>query len=119
MIRLEGVKVPVEHTENDLKILAAKKLGVKTKDIAGLTLARKSIDARKKPSIYYVYSLDINVPGLEEALLKKGKAKAHQEIPYQLPQVAYGSPAHRGGRWAVRTLRRLDTSRGRLSPAHF
>ena len=53
MIRIRQLKILASKKEDDLKIKCAKKLGIKEKDIKEIKIVRKSIDARKKPEIYY------------------------------------------------------------------
>lgn len=72
MIRIRQLKILASKKEDDLKIKCAKKLGIKEKDIKEIKIVRKSIDARKKPEIYYSYILDIKVND-EKYVLKKNK----------------------------------------------
>jgi len=78
MIRVSQVKIRTEHTIEQLQKKVAELLKIPVKDIRQLTIVRQSIDARKKPDIYYIYTLDIQVTE-EEKLLKnlrkKGKGK--------------------------------------------
>lgn len=61
MIRIQQVKLPIEHTEEDLLIKAAESLKVKKEEIKTLTVFRKSIDARKKDEIMFIYALDVEL----------------------------------------------------------
>ena len=70
MIRINQVKMPIGHSENQLIEKAAKLLRLKVSQIKKLQIAKKSIDARKKPELFIVYSLDVVVDN-EETIIKK------------------------------------------------
>jgi uncharacterized FAD-dependent dehydrogenase len=61
MIRIQQVKLPINHSEDDLYIKAAEALKVKKEEIQTLTIFRKSIDARKKEEILFIYALDVEL----------------------------------------------------------
>jgi len=61
MIRIQQVKLPIDHSEEDLYIKAAEALRVKTDEIKNLSVFRKSIDARKKEEILFIYALDVEL----------------------------------------------------------
>ena len=61
MIRIQQVKLPIEHEEEDLYIKAAESLKIKRDDIQTLSVFRKSIDARKKDEIMFIYALDVEL----------------------------------------------------------
>ncbi len=48
MIRIQQVKLPIEHSEEDLRDKAAELLKITKQQIKSLSIFRKSIDARKK-----------------------------------------------------------------------
>ncbi len=63
MIRINQVKIRAQET--DQRALLAKKaaglLRVRESDIQRLVIVRQSIDARKKPDIFYSYTLDVSL----------------------------------------------------------
>jgi len=59
MLRIQQVKLPIEHSEEDLLLKAAEALKIKKEEIKELSIFRKSIDARKKDEILFVYALDV------------------------------------------------------------
>ena len=77
MLRVNQVKVPVSHTEEQLKKKTAEMLRVIPADIRELKIIRQSIDARKKPDIFYSYSVDVSVRG-EEKILRRFANKSSQ-----------------------------------------
>ena len=48
MIQITQLKLPVEHTEKELKERIAAELGIRTKELKGWKIVRRSVDARKK-----------------------------------------------------------------------
>ncbi len=74
MLRINQVKVKAGHTERELRKKAADMLRIPAGEIRSLTIVRQSIDARKKPEIFYSYTLDVEVPG-EEKLLRRLKGR--------------------------------------------
>ncbi|MGN0108291.1 MAG: hypothetical protein ACI4A5_11430, partial [Hominilimicola sp.] len=59
MIRISDIKLGLDDTESDLRKKVLKHLGVK--NFKSFEISKKSIDARRKPDIYYVYSVDVEV----------------------------------------------------------
>ena len=55
MIRVCDLSMPLDYTEKDLREAAAKALNIPLNEIKAFSLARRSIDARKKgPSAFYL-----------------------------------------------------------------
>ncbi len=73
MIRIRQIEINVL---NNQEVCLIKKccniLKIKKKDIINLKINKKSIDARHKPNIFYVYEVDIEVEG-ENKILKYNK----------------------------------------------
>jgi len=71
MIRIRQVKVNVrnDNKEEIIKQLV-KKIKISENDIKELKIVKKSLDARFKPNLYYIYEIDILVDN-EEEILKK------------------------------------------------
>jgi uncharacterized FAD-dependent dehydrogenase len=61
MLRLTGVKLPLDHPPEALRAAAAARLGVAETELGQVTVARRAWDARKKSDIRLVYSLDVEV----------------------------------------------------------
>ena len=52
MIRINQLKLPVGHTQEQLAARAAKKLRIRPEEIRTLAIRRQSLDARKKPELF-------------------------------------------------------------------
>ncbi|HEY9275011.1 NAD(P)/FAD-dependent oxidoreductase [Achromobacter sp.] len=70
MLRLSEIKLPLNHTPEELPAAILKKLGVPASDLRSHTVASRSYDARKKHNILLIYTLDIDVAN-EAALLQR------------------------------------------------
>ncbi len=72
MIRIHQIKLPVGHTEKQLEGKIRNMLRLGREQRFTYEKIRRSIDARKKPDIYYSYVIDVDVrEGQEEHLVKK------------------------------------------------
>lgn len=71
MIRIREIALPPEHSEHQLPFEAARLLKIQNSKILKLTIVRRSVDARKKPDIKIVYTVDVAVSGNEKRILKQ------------------------------------------------
>ena len=88
MIRISELKLPVGAEEGMLRKKAAKALSVPAEQIQELRIFKRSLDARKKEDIHYVYVVDVAVKN-EKALLEKEKNKKISKTPdlsYHFPE---------------------------------
>ncbi len=80
-IILNELSVSVTESNPNLTRLAAGKLKISSADISSCTIWRRSLDARKKADIRYIYSLVLDVPDvLGRNLLSENKAAVYQPI---------------------------------------
>lgn len=87
MIRISQINMPLRHTDRDLLHKTAKILRIDSARIQKLTIIKKSIDARKKPELFLVYTVDVKVDG-EEKLLQRQKGnqiQKAQDVTYRFP----------------------------------
>lgn len=88
MIRISELKVPVNHSQLELKEAIARRIQVSPEQILDLTIFKRSPDARKKNNILFVYTLDVAIQN-EESVLKRFK-KDHGVGP--TPDTSYKAP---------------------------
>lgn len=70
MIRVRQIKIPItKDNSNELIHKISIKLKCNPKDIQELKINRKSLDARQKPNLYYIYEVDVKVKE-EKQILK-------------------------------------------------
>lgn len=70
MIRISQLKLEVPHNEKQLISKISKQLRIKEADILSYEIQKLSIDARKKPQIYYIYVVDVKVNNEKQILAK-------------------------------------------------
>ena len=70
MIRINQIKLPVTHTAAQLEQKLRKILKFTADTPLKYQIIKKSIDARKKPDLFYVYSVDVETAN-EQKILKK------------------------------------------------
>ncbi|MGI6268798.1 MAG: hypothetical protein ACOYJN_06760, partial [Acutalibacteraceae bacterium] len=71
MLRINEIKLPLDYREQDLKKATARVLKIKPESIKTLSVARKSIDSRKKSDIKFIFAVDVEIDGNEDNILKK------------------------------------------------
>lgn len=74
MLRLTEVKLPLDHTEADLKAAILQKLKITSADLQSFSVFKRSYDARKKNAISLVYALDVETPKQKQLLKRFKKA---------------------------------------------
>lgn len=87
MLRITQFKLPVEHTEQQLKERLTKTLRIAPEDLISYSIRKRSLDARKKPELFYVYTIDFRTKK-ENAVLRhmKNKVQKVSEKPYRIPE---------------------------------
>lgn len=99
MIRINQLKLPVGHTQEQLAARAAKKLRIRPEEIRTLAIRRQSLDARKKPELFFSYVVDAELAdeARERQLVRRAgdrDVSIHEEKPYQLPKPGTAPLAH-------------------------
>ncbi len=90
MIRINQIKLPIGHTEKELVQKVCRLLRIQEEQMTSHAVARRSIDARRKPHLQYVYTVDVTVAS-EAALHKKIRDKNIQFFTpkqYVLPEAS-------------------------------
>ena len=60
MLRLSNIKLPLDHTDSDLRTAIASKLAIKDSELLEYRIYKRSYDARQKKNIFFIYSLDVD-----------------------------------------------------------
>lgn len=97
MIQISQLKLPCTHTQQELREKIERTLRIRPEELIEYSIEKQSIDARKKPQIFYVYT--IHASALQE---KKVFKKVHsknitivEKKVYQFPFHAESTPADR------------------------
>ena len=91
MIRIREIAMPPEYNPAQLGYEAARLLKVANSKIRQLKIVRRSIDARKKPDVKVVYTIDVAVEGNENKILRQSGCKRAAIAPvsyYKVPKTA-------------------------------
>lgn len=101
MIRINQLKLPLGHDRQDMLFRVSKILGIPAAEIDTLNIVKQSIDARKKPDIFYSYVVDVTVRQTggkkEEKLvhrLKNRDVSVQSQTEYRLPKPGTGELIH-------------------------
>ena len=87
MIRVTQIKIEVEKDSPSFLLeTIAKKLKIKKEDILSYKIQKKSLDARKKPNLYFYYEVDIELKEKIKILKSKTVFKAPKEEYKFTPQ---------------------------------
>jgi uncharacterized FAD-dependent dehydrogenase len=70
MLRINELKFPIDHTEDGLKAGILARLELREDQLLEYKVFRRGIDARKKSSILFVYSIDLSTHD-DDAVLKR------------------------------------------------
>ena len=82
MLRVRQVKVKVEEKDK-LQNKVASKLGININNIKSMNILKESIDARKKPEIYYVYEVALELDNYKD-IKKNDDVEVYIEEKYEL-----------------------------------
>jgi uncharacterized FAD-dependent dehydrogenase len=61
MLRIAELKLPLDHTDADLRQAVLQRLGVPDDELVDFSVFKRSYDARKKSAILLIYALDVTV----------------------------------------------------------
>lgn len=93
MIRVHQVVLPLEHSVSELEAAAERRLGLRAGDLAAISVAKQSDDARGRRGIRRIYSLDVTLAdGADEAAVLARFADDTQVGP--TPDTRYRPVAH-------------------------
>lgn len=100
MLRINQVKMKTGHTEEQLFRKTAELLHIPVQELLELKIIRQSIDARRKPEIFYSYSLDVKVKN-EAKVLHKFKGRENQVSVQQSAAYSFPKPGIKRSRFPV------------------
>ena len=75
MIRIRDIALPPEHNPHQLNYEAAQLLKVSVSKIRQVKIVRRSVDARKKPDVKIIYTIEVAVDGNEGKILRNSGCK--------------------------------------------
>ena len=84
MLRLTEIKLPLDHSADDLRAAILSRLGIAPALLQGYTIFRRAVDARKRSAIHLIYTLDITVAdedALQQSYININKNKYLKNTP--------------------------------------
>ena len=93
MLRLTEVKLPLDHTQDDLRAAIVARLGIAPDALLRYTIFRRAVDARKRSAIHLIYTVDVEVAD-EAALLTCSKKLNKNKHLSKSPDTGYRFVAH-------------------------
>ncbi|HEY9421288.1 MAG TPA: NAD(P)/FAD-dependent oxidoreductase [Thermoanaerobaculia bacterium] len=78
MLRLKELRLPLEHTDEQLKAAVLRELGIEPQELVGYSVFRRGFDARKRGAIDLVYHLDVETTR-ESEILRSLRGASHVE----------------------------------------
>lgn len=94
MLRINEIKLPLDHSDDQLREAIARKLDITPEQVQGLSVFKRSYDARKKDRILLIYQLDVALDAaLESQLLQKFD---QQSFCRTSPDTSYHFPVQAG-----------------------
>ncbi|MCC8127831.1 MAG: NAD(P)-binding protein [Clostridiales bacterium] len=88
MIRINQIKLPVDHEPEAIKEKISKLLHTAPQNLSNIKIRRRSLDARKKPELYFSYVVDVTAVN-EKRLVHKAnhpQILLHRETEYHFPE---------------------------------
>ena len=89
MIRIREISMAPEHSVAQLSFEVAKALRISNSKVRKIKIVRRSVDARKKPDVRIVYTVDAQIDGNENKILKQSGCKRASLAPvsfYRVPK---------------------------------
>ncbi len=91
MLRLNEIKLPLDHSENDLKDAVCSRLNITEAVLVDISVFKRSYDARKKSNIQLIYQVDVELSAQAEAAVLSAGFNEASVRPS--PDTSYHFPA--------------------------
>ena len=104
MIKINQIKLPVTHSDEALKKKIIKMLKLNAKTGFTYRILKKSLDARKKPELFYTYSVAVEIEDTknsEESIVKRA---ASSSVLIYKEKAPVGTPPHLRKRFQISAL---------------
>ena len=95
MIRIKDIILTPDQSEDQLLYLVSVALKIQASEIASWKIHKKSVDARKKPDIRILYTVDVALHSGERQVLRRCKRAERVQDEYYKPPKASKKPEKR------------------------
>ncbi len=88
MLSVSGIRLPYTASPEEVRAAAAKILRVRENDLTSFAIRKRSLDARKKPDLFYEYQVDVGTEQ-EKRVLKHapgGRVRKAENVRYHFPK---------------------------------
>ena len=116
MLRLTGLNIPLDYTEESLRTLLLRKLKASPDQLLSFRVSRRSVDARDQQNVHFVLSVDLSLRN-EAAAVRLCRNLAPCPVPHKvlLPETRFERPplvvgAGPAGLFAALTLARAGAA---------
>ena len=93
MLRINNLRVPLNYSEDSLRLLVIKKLKLPPDELISFSVHRRSVDARDKTDVHFVLSVDIVLQHEKTVrAMNKGLISVSVPVPAALPSRAFSRP---------------------------
>ena len=88
MLKITQLKLPVGHTKSDLQKKICRELRIQDKRLISYQIIRRSVDARKKPELFFVYTISAEITDQVSYLESRHPSGVipYEEKPYLFPE---------------------------------
>lgn len=88
MLRISQINLNTDHTKVDLEHKICKTLGIRKEEMLDYQIQKQSVDARKKPLLFFSYTIDVKVSHEEKVIRRVGKKVQKVDVQkYCVPKV--------------------------------
>ena len=89
MLKINQIKLSLTADEHDLRRAAGKALRLDENRIRTLRVTKKAVDSRKKDNIFFVYNVEVDVDGDENAILRRcgSGVEAVKKVSFTPPEI--------------------------------
>ena len=126
MIRISQIKLPIDHSRDALENKICQQLNIKKEELVSWEIRRRSVDARKKPELYFVYTIDVTTSKnkrIEHRLKKDNHKNIMLTNPVQYTFPPCGEENDRTscncGNRSSRSFLRMDVGKSRIFSHHL
>jgi uncharacterized FAD-dependent dehydrogenase len=93
MLRLTEVKLPLDHSEDQLRAAIVERLSIAAPDWLRYTIFRRAVDARKRSAIHLIYTLDVELRDESPFFIEDKKLNKNKYLQ-KSPDTGYRFVAH-------------------------
>lgn len=90
MYRIHQLKLPITGADINITTAAAKYLGIPESKVISCNVFKRSIDARDKSKLLYVYALDVEINGKPQKSFKPNEVSKITPYNYKTPKIGSG-----------------------------